>query len=181
MKKVFLMLIVLISLNCYSQEIIKYEKVITADSISKDNIFYGLKKWVATDFVSSKAVIEMADKDAGLLVISPNSKYIYPGGYIYSGYNGYISYTVNIQIKDGRFKVIITNFTHKLTNGNEIYGLGLITNSEDYPRQSYPGAKKYNNNVWDDLKIRTSVISDELFNILSNLKFESLNKNNDNW
>ena len=181
MKKLLLVLFVLAYSLTYGQNPIVFEKIIQVKDVSKDSIFFALKKWVANEFVSSKAVIEMADKDAGIIAISPNSPYSYNGGYLYSSYGGYISYNISIEIKSGRFKVVVNNFNHNIPYANNLYGLGLITDSDDYPKQTPFGTKKYYNNVWDDLKIKVASIADELFNELSDLNFTSNNKTEDNW
>ncbi len=182
MKKLVLLLFVMISSISYGQQPILFEKVIQFENMPKDSIFYALKKWVATEFISAKSVIEMEDKDAGILVISPNSKYSYNNKYLFSGYTGFIEYNMSMEVREGRFKVIIKNFTHKVIAGNDLYGLGIITNSEDYPRETISSfLKKYHNLVWDDLKVKVGIISEGFFNELSTLNFREENKKEDNW
>lgn len=82
------------------------------------------------NFVSAKGVIEVEDKDAGLLIGNSMTSYS-KGGMSYSAYDSNLKYTLKIQIKDNRFKVSVTNFQHDGTR-NPNFELGVITTAEEY-------------------------------------------------
>lgn len=184
MKKLVLLpfLLCVFMLPVIAQEPISFEKVIKADSIKKNDIYYGLKEWVGMNYRSAKSVTEVDDKEAGLLIISPRKDYSM-GKLSYLCYSGTVKYTVKFQIKDGRFKVVVTNFFHENDPGNnDLCNLGLITTSEEFEGKSAWGAKSYSNKVWKDIKAKAELLSNNLFNELQLLKFSSkVDSKNDNW
>ena len=76
MKKLILLSMILFSFSpLFSQEKLSFEKVIPVDSILKNQIYNGIKEWIGMNYVSAKSVIEVDDKDAGLIILSPLSDY----------------------------------------------------------------------------------------------------------
>lgn len=172
-----MMLLGLIPSFAQPTERLNFEKVIQADSVDKQSIFIALKEWFGMNFVSAKSVIEVEDKEAGLIIgnsITPYSK----GGLSYSAYDGNLKYTLKIQIKDNRFKVSVTNFLHEGTK-NPNYGLGIITTSEIYTDKGMN--KKFHNNVWDDLKARAEKIANKYFLDFEAIKIKSTKSNDEDW
>jgi len=185
MKKIILVAIIslFIASGLMAQDPLSFEKVIKVDSIKSNAIYNGLKEWIGMNYRSAKAVIEVDDRDAGLMIISPRKDYSM-GKLIYSCYDGTIKYTIKFQIKDGRFKVVVTNFIHNNDPGhNSSCEVGLITTSEEYEGESRWDLKSFNNKVWKDIKIKAELLSNDLFNEVGKIKF-STNKFNDkinNW
>ena len=182
MKKVLVLCMLFLAVSIQAQEPLSFEKVIQADSIKKDAIYNGLKEWVGMSFKSAKNVIEMDDKEAGILLLRPVSDYKMKG-LTYLGFEGYLKYTIKLNIKDGRFKVVITNFEHSVLPGNcKDCNLGLITTDEEYPYKYSFGAKGHMTKVWKDIKVKSELIALNYFEEISKIKFKSTAAGeNDNW
>jgi hypothetical protein len=153
-----------------SQENLSFEKVIATDSVGKSAIFSSINDWLATNYVSYKTILEMADKESGMIIVSPSMEYSYKG-MMYSCFAGYIDYKIKIYIKDNRFKVIVTDFFHKINQGNSsTCELGIITTSEVFTLKGMN--KDYQNTVWKDIQKICGSESNSIF-----IKLEELAKN----
>lgn len=164
MKKLFLLSLLLLSFNVlsYGQEPLSFVKVIRVDSIDKSKIFIDINQWFAKSYNSANDVIQMIDKDAGVLIGKGSFSYSY-GRAIYGCWDGYINYTIKVEIKDNRYRIELSNFNH---DAGSVCSLGLITTSEVY---ATTGAQKnYQNNVWNDMKQKIDVFSTNIFNSLEN-------------
>jgi hypothetical protein len=184
MKKTLILAIISLCVSgLFAQEKLSFEKVIPVDSIKKNELYNGLKEWIGMDFVSAKNVIEVDDKDAGLIIVNPLKDYSF-GKLQYICYDGNIRYSIKIQIKDGRFKVVVTNFMHDINPGNGANcKLGLITTALEYEGATGFGMKSYSNKVWLDLKSKCELISNDLFARIAKIDFSTSKTNNskDNW
>lgn len=178
-KSLFLLLLLLAcSLGAKSQELYVMSKVIKVDSsLTKESIYNKIKEYVGMEFVSAKKGIQVDDKDAGLIIINALQEYSY-GKLVYIASDGYLNYTLKIQIKNGRFKVEVTNFNHEVKlGGNKSWALGLITVDEEYPYKCSSINRSFYNNIWSDLRFKSTLIAAKLFADLESLKFNT----NDNW
>jgi len=70
------------------------------------------REWFAKTYKSSKSVIQMEDKESGTLV-GRALLLVKDGTY------GYIDYSISVYLKTGRFRYVITDFSHR---GNPRYG-----------------------------------------------------------
>ena len=171
MKKMILLAVMAFSLlSMNAQEPLSFEKVITVDSVGKDVIYSGLKEWFALN-LNSKEALEVDDRSTGVMVANLSTDY-FKSGFWYTSYTGYIFYKVNIQIRDGRYKVSVANFEHD-TKVKSVSRLGLITTGE-YDRPSIN--KSYDKKVWAELQLKAKDIADNVFIQFGKLKFKS-----DNW
>lgn len=183
MKRIaFVSLMLVLCAGMFAQEPLSFSKVIQTDSVPKDQIYFGVKEWVGTAFKSAKAVIEMDDKDAGLIIVRPAEKYNMKG-LQYLGFEGYLRYAVKIQIREGRFRVELTNFTHENLPGNcKDCVLGLITTDEQYPRRTGMAGKVPMNKVWKDIKVKAENLANLYFAELEKIQFNSgINSQEDDW
>lgn len=171
MRKVILFsLLVLSSFQSKAQDPLSFEKVITVDSVGKDKIYSVIKEWFALNG-NSKEALEVDDRSTGVIVANLSTEY-FKSGFWYTSYTGYIFYKINIQVKDGRFKVTVTNFEHD-TKVKSVSRLGIITSGE-YDKVSIN--KSIDIKVWDDLKIKSNDIAEKTF-----IQFEKLKFKSDNW
>ena len=182
MKKAFFFILVFFVFSAQAQDRLSFEKVIQADSIKKDYIYNGLKEWVGMNFKSAKNVIEIDDKESGLLIINSVRDYDIKNLQL-SCFDGYLHFTVKFQVKDGRFKVNVTNFVHENAPGNkESCNIGLVTTDELYPGKSGFGMKGYNNKIWNDLKAKSKLIADDIIGKIEIIDFSASKPNNtDSW
>ena len=151
-----------------AQEPLSFEKVITVDSVYKNDIYSTIKQWFALNY-PSKYVLEVDDRETGLIIANLMTDYDIKG-FAYTSYCGKLKFSIRTQIKDSRYKVIITNFEHVSRGINNI---GLLTNSEK-PFKAFNSKRDIV--VWNDLKQKSTYLADDIFKLFENLKFKS-----DNW
>ena len=182
MKKMNLLfgLLLIASLNINAQENLKFEKVIKTDSIGKSLLYATINDWFASTYNSANDVIQMSDKDAGIIIGNGSMSYSKKGMF-YMCYSGYLKYTIKVYVKDNRFKVVLTNFNHSVKVGNwPQCALGTLTTESVYATKGM--SKKYHNNTWNDLKVTAEEYSNEIFESLEkktkNIKAESVG---DDW
>jgi len=160
MKKSFLVLtILIISISASCQEGIAFEKVIQAEGMNKDELFIKLNEWFASNYKSANDVLQMVDKDAGVIVGKGSMNYFHKKK---SSYNGNLNYTIKTYVKDNRYKVLLSDFNHSGLS----FDLGLITSEEIYTNKGI--YKKYHNQAWSDIKLKIKQYSYDIFNSFEN-------------
>ncbi len=113
MKKLILGIFVIISIfGCAGMETIpeaqrSHEQTYDVPGLNKDQLFDKTLAWMAETFVSSKAVIELKDKENGKII----------GNGVTSIFNGLItfdvSYTLIIDIKNNKIRMTFKNLQAK--------------------------------------------------------------------
>jgi hypothetical protein len=175
MKKVMVLAIMsLVYLSSYAQTPLSFEKVITVDSVKKNEIYSGVKQWFAMNS-NTKYTLEVDDRETGLIIANFTSEYS-KKGFFYISYDGYISYSIRVQVRDGRYKITIDKFIHDTKDPRSVSKLGLIKTGE-YTRGGINAS--FNKKVWIDLQQKAELIASDLFSTFNDLKFTT--KNNDNW
>lgn len=89
-----------------------YSNVITVDSVSKDNLYIIARQWLVDNFKSSKAVIQVDDKEAGV-IIGNYTFIVSKQESLFSSYSFIVSQTITLKFKDNRCKYEISNFSIK--------------------------------------------------------------------
>ena len=162
-----------------AQEPVTFSKVIQTDSVGKDVIYARLKSWIATNFVSAKTIIDLDDKENGVIVIKYLEPYLFKG-MSYQCYTGNLAFTLKISIKANRFKVDYTNITHQSNNIYHNCELGILTNDSIHTTKGM--SKMADNKVWVDLKMKAEgyvmAMNKNLEEATRNLKSKS---EDDNW
>ena len=153
----------LIAVKSNAQENLTFSKVIQTDSVGKTKIFTTINDWFATTYKSASDVIQMSDKEAGIIIGNGSMSYGF-GKLAYSCYDGYIKYTIKIYVKDNKYKVELTNFMHS-GNGPQC-NLGIITTSDVYTSSGM--SKNAHNKVWEDIKLKIEQNSNDIFISLEN-------------
>tara|TARA_X000001388_G_C2229183_1_gene122419 strand:+ start:1119 stop:1877 length:759 start_codon:yes stop_codon:yes gene_type:complete len=159
---------------------ITYSKVIQCPSTSKTKLYISLNDWFATNYNSANEVIQMSDKDEGIIIGKGVMDYRHKKfTYICSG--GWVKYTIKVYVKDNRYKVDLTNFTHSVLPKNGAHcALGLITDATEHTTKGF--SKTFNNDVWKDIKVKISDYSDLLFISLNeHTDRQSTNESQDDW
>ncbi len=158
---------------------LEFSKIIYTDSVGKGVLFSTINDWFATNFKSANDVIQMVDKDAGIIIGKGTFEYSYGQKISYICYIGYINFTIKVYVKDNRYKVEFLNFNHE--SGGSQYSspscsLGLITSNSE---SSFNGlGKSFHNNVWSDVKEKINIKSEMIFNSLE-LKTKNIKILND--
>ncbi|GAB4199695.1 MAG: DUF4468 domain-containing protein [Bacteroidia bacterium] len=169
MKKSRLAFIIMIATTMvvFGQEPLAYTEVVQVDSVSKNELYNRAKVWFATTYNSVNDVLQIDNKEEGMLIGKAIMKYepnVFTGS---EQTKGNIKYTIKIFVKDGRYKYEITDFIHD-PYGNQ-YGkssMGLITTDKECPNPK-PMAKGWSNKVWNDIK---SQIEDNVTSLINSLK-----------
>lgn len=111
MKKVFVIIFMGIVLtSCATMmgekaapELRKYESVVDVPGVLKDDLYVKVNSWFVETFNSAESVIEYQDKEAGKVM----GKYVFnysEGAYSYS-----VKQTISIDVKDGKYRLVITD------------------------------------------------------------------------
>jgi hypothetical protein len=117
MKKL-LLLLALIPFIAYAQNDsipmkngkIEYSGVVSAPGKTKNEIYITVKQWISETHKSSKYVIDLDDKDAGIIIIKDNIFLSNVVGKQKKFYNISSFQTIKIEIKDERFKYTFSDF-----------------------------------------------------------------------
>ena len=98
---------------------IVFSEVIQVDGVSKKELFNRARKWFADYYNSSETVIDLEDKESGILIAKPLGYANIP--YILGFTAVKMFYTINIYVKDGRYKYEITDIINE-TDPSEFNG-----------------------------------------------------------
>ncbi len=123
-----LLFLLSISFSCISQEdLLKYEfdrnettgriqfsNVIEIEGVSKNELYSRARKWFSDYYVSFEAVIDLEDREEGVITGRPRGTFPYKYSSV-STYDIPMSYELSIYVKDGRFKYIATAINHVAT------------------------------------------------------------------
>lgn len=170
MKKVLLIALLFLFYNvCFSQEPITFEKVVKVDSLNKNDIISKIKEHFTIKYKNNR-FFKSEDRETGILLTKINVPF-YKKGFAYTCYCGYIEYKMTVQVRDGRFKIVLGDFCHK---PNGMCDLGLITTG-DYKYGTING-KKYDMPVWIELQFIANKTGEEMIS-----EFEHINFKSDNW
>lgn len=160
----------LLPIDSITGKITFMEVVYVDSSFKKNELFNTAMNWFARTYISSKEVIQLQDKEQGVII----GKGIIPVYYQYMGINtqdGYMNYTISVYVKDGRYKYEITDFFHEphLTGGNN-YG-----SAEEMLNTKKVGYQKILNNMLNQMNIKAN-------EVIKNLKLAMGRKNSiNNW
>lgn len=105
-------------LNQYGE--VEYTQVIQAPNFDKDQIYSQAREWMAVNFNSAQDVIQMDDREAGKII----SKGIVN---IPNHTLGHVNFTLEIHIRDGRFRYSINHIRHQLPAGSLSKTPGVLT------------------------------------------------------
>jgi len=151
-----------------AQEPLSFERVIHTDSIGKSMLYSTINSWFVDYYKSAGNVIQMSDKEAGIIIGKGSTKYggISPSG-MASSHAGRVSHKVEIYVKEDRCKVIVSSFSHK--SGMEYkypaFSLGLITSDETYTTKGM--YKRQHNKIWTDLKTKSKRDAEDIFDSIA--------------
>lgn len=160
MRIIILTAALVLSMNLFAQDPFTLSKVIETDSVGKAVLFTAINDWFATTYKSANDVIQMADKESGIIVGNAITPYSYPN-ISYTCYGGHIKYTIKVYVKDNKIKVEMTNFIHEVRPSNSATcELGMITTAEEYATKGL--YKNLHNNVWRDIKTKMDTYFNEL-------------------
>lgn len=82
-----------------------HEEVVTTD-LSKVVLWINLKKWISSSFSSYQHVVDMEDKEAGVIIIKWKSSLKYPAS---TNWSAQYEATYQIDVRDGKYRIKIYN------------------------------------------------------------------------
>ena len=166
MRKTILLLILTIFIvglvQAQESEELKFSKVIQSETgADKAALYTSLRSFISTYYHNSQNVIQMDDKEAGIIICKATSIFDSPS-LMLSAYEGWVDYNLKLQARDGRVRVEVFHFFHHNKPGNQKKAqLGVLTTAEEYTDSGIQ--KKYHNKVWLLLKEKAELISNDIF------------------
>jgi hypothetical protein len=93
---------------------IVYTEIVNVDSTNLKELYVRAHTWFANNFKSAKSVIQLDDKEAGKII---GKGYFLAGipksnsGVVKSAISVSVYFTVDIQVKDGRYRYLFSDFS----------------------------------------------------------------------
>jgi hypothetical protein len=177
-KKIIFILIVLTIQLSYSQVVnfpidkdsgeIIYSKVTQTPGLSKNELFLYANEWFANSFKSSKDVIQFSDKESGKIIAKGNldTSYRTLGMLIEIGY---VSFTIEVATKNGRYRYIIKNFWHHK-------GISSVKSPGDLRIKK--SGMQLSRKAWRSIKEQTN---NKIIYLIKSLEVTMLTKKKDKW
>jgi hypothetical protein len=165
--KPFTFVLLFISASVFAQNMPKpsiigdYSKIYEVPNATQKDIYNRSKAWVATAFKSAKDVIQYDNAEEGKIickgVVEIDATGLGMNGTIHTKQAGYVRFMVQVETKDGKCRVMISNQTHEA----QLSG-GLLTNEK-------PACGTFNMamKTWQSVKDQTS---DKLNAVLADLE-----------
>ncbi len=142
MRKILLSFFVLFPLFVLAQKPVECDTIIECSGITADKLYSRMKYFVADNFKSAQNVIQLDDKDEHRLLCKGNIRFEVKS-MTWGMLDGVINFTLDLQAKDGKYRVTFRDFTHE--NFNRKYGdswcMGLVC--DDVPEGYKKGKKQY--------------------------------------
>lgn len=119
MKQLLITLILFTFVTAFGQTIpkdeetgkFKYEKIIQAENLSQVEIYDRAKSWVVRTLKSGDNVVNLDDKSKAAITATGNILLENQRGFLYRYENVVLNFKFNVYAKEGRFKIIVDNFT----------------------------------------------------------------------
>lgn len=148
---------------------IEYTELVKVDSmISQNDLYLKAKEWMARTFNSAKEVIQMDDKDAGIIIGKGN---------FLEGKACRINFTLKIQVKNGRFKYWFSDFSHDC-NPLSQYNGGRLENDKPDCGYFMMAKREWKQMIPDVTEANIGLMILDLKSSLSNTSIGNLK---DNW
>jgi hypothetical protein len=91
---------------------IRYVDIQPVDStLKKETLYSNALEWVGMHFNNANRVIQVQDKEIGLLIVKGNFDYLAPGGVLDGAETRTISFMLKFSLKDFKYKLEIFDFT----------------------------------------------------------------------
>jgi hypothetical protein len=143
-----------------------FSQVVDVPNTTKDQLFDLIMEWLTTRYKNPKSVVQLSNKEQGLIVLKGAHSWAQPKGFGAGGaFDGWINHTIKIQVKDNKFKIEIFDFNHesKHPEGNR-FTLGFLTDREIYGDK--PKYSLYHNKAWPMMKDQSKKFFDDTVNLM---------------
>jgi len=163
-----------------------FKEIVNVDStLKKDQLFSKAIEWFALTFKNSNAVLKMQDKENGVIIGKGSFlwSYEYPPKYVSNLpkpmpiYQSWVSFTIKINVKDGRFKYELLDF---YTDGYGIVKDGTITKYPEIKMKLSTG-KKYQEMALLQFNSLQNQVKESSTSIINGLKISMTKSSNEVW
>lgn len=154
-----------------------FSDVVKVDSVSSSELYTRARQWVAVNFVSAKDVIQMDDKQSGTFIVKAMTDV--RTTFMVKSPCGVVTYTLTINVKDGRYKYSFSNLWHS-TDYNVSPRSTIITPGDLRNEKPGGGIMSMGMKNWNGIKQQAK---DSIELLIVSLK-QSMNKQSpktDNW
>lgn len=167
MKKYLSIFVLLFSLFTVAQEVkqepLAYTQVVEVKDVSKDDLYNRAKMWFSKNLKNTRYVVDFDDKASGQIIAKSNVD-IYQRNFWGTKIDGKLRFVMKLFFKDGKYKFVVTDFTHE-PDKKKVVDFGLLTTSVDFPREPKGNRNWYNEN-WKHIKVKALNISNLIFSSL---------------
>jgi hypothetical protein len=94
---------------CFAQKPLTFTKVIQKDGFTAQQLYDATKNWFVRTYVDSRAVLKYENSGKEL---TGNGNILFKTNMIFSSIEGHIKYLIDVQFKDGRLKLTLSDFRH---------------------------------------------------------------------
>lgn len=152
-------------------------KYIFIDSLNlkKEELYKPIRVWVSKTFYDSKSVIQMDDKELGKIVCKGIIQVDGAKNFLGSSVGkDQVHFTLNIDIKDGKYRLIYDDLVHKAGYYNGAKAGGSLCNDKPYKGGSLEFSKKR----WNSVK---AYVADQINSLYKELQSDIRTISNDNF
>lgn len=114
---------------CYAQSGTWEALIIDSIPLAQEELYSRAKTFVAYNFVDSKNVIQMDDKDVGKIIckgtMNPTSR-----GALGMNYQNNFDFTLTIDLRDNKYRAVLNNIYHSGLGPHKTYPGGHIENEK---------------------------------------------------
>lgn len=178
MKYLIVALVFQLGTELLGQSPIEFEDVVAVEDVSAEELYKRAEYWAVKVYNNPDRVMQIEDPENGHITVT--------GGFHYNQTKkiwgawestaGPIRYTMDIYVRDGRYKYRITQFSH---HGS--MNFGLITDADEFEGKMPLTTKGFRKKIWDDIKMQSKEKADELFESLQKTMTTPLDSEDDNW
>jgi hypothetical protein len=88
-----------------------FESIEMVDSTTKkETLYLNAVEWVGKHFANANKVIQISDKEAGIILVKGSFKYEVPGNMLSGAEKRMISFMLKLSFKDGKYKMEMSDF-----------------------------------------------------------------------
>lgn len=161
MKSLNVFLLLLLSLNLLAQDKLSFSNVVEIEA-TQEELYNRAKVLIAKLIKDPHTNVKIDNKDQ--IIVTASKKYVQKkliwGGNALT--EGFIEFDIEFNFKDGKFRYILSDFYHDPFSGSN-NSFGVITEAAEFPRK-FKGlnTKKWNNWIWNDLKLRCHSVARDI-------------------
>lgn len=109
---------------------VTYTEVVEMPGISKSDLYLRCATWFAANYGSSKAVLQLSDKEDGKLMGKALTEVAFKNPPMGLRYGGIVNYTITVQVKDDKYRYIVTDLFHDSGSDRDITAGGALENAK---------------------------------------------------